>query len=277
MKSIGKLVLISLLIFQVSFAAVTYGFDAVNRYIFRGVDCGDPVNYNNDKGKYNNSPAFQPYVGYDFGNGLSITTWASFGVGSYSSQELDELDITAAYAYNLGDVAMQIGYTHYTFPSWQKYEEQINELDSKDALALTDSDEAFIGATFTKVFLTPSLRIYNDYDQNLVKADRTQYTYTELGFVLPEIYGMGQSLTFSFDSTYSSPGLTQVIYGLTKPLSYGFSSYAKVIYLPGSSGMASFVGAASKYTADGHVRERDLVNEDDYELVFGINYAGSMF
>lgn len=279
-----KAYLISLLVtLSVSFAGtLTYGGDAVSRYIWRGADLGDPVSYTDPAEWQNNTPAIQPGVTYTFDNNLSVGLWGSYGLGKNGSNEIDELDYLVGYTFNFKDVDYKLGYTHYTFPSYLKLTERLNtETNKSDLEASVDSDEIAIGATFSKVFLAPSITVYHDFDRSKIGAasdpketgkDLSIYTYTELGLTLPELkYGIANSLTLGFDSTSRVYGaLTNVNYKLSKALKDGFTGYTNLIYLTGAKGSAGFISTPEE---DG---KRDAFNNDSYEIVFGLNYTGSL-
>lgn len=251
---------------------LTFGGDAVSRYVWRGIDFGDPVSYEDPTEWQNNTPAIQPGVTYTFDNGLSLGVWGSYGIGKNGSNEIDELDFVAGYTFKIADVDMKLGYTHYTFPSYAKYLERTTETKKPYIAASTDSDEVAIGATFSQLMLAPSITVYYDYDQNVNVNDRTQYTYTELGFTLPELpLGIAEGITFGFDGTaYTNGGLTNVNYKVSKALEAGFTAYSNLIYMTGAKTGTGVFGTVGD---DG---KRDPVNNDKYEIVFGMNYTGSL-
>lgn len=115
---------------------LTFGGDTVSRYVWRGIDFGDPVSYEEPMTWQNNTPAIQPGVTYTFDNGLSVGLWGSYGIGKNGSNEIDELDYLAGYTFKIADVDAKIGYTHYTFPSYAKLQERVGGLTAKDAMEL---------------------------------------------------------------------------------------------------------------------------------------------
>jgi hypothetical protein len=285
MKKSGIAILCFLLMGLSSAGTLTYGGDAVSRYIWRGADLGDPVSYEEPTEWQNNTPAIQPGVTYTFDNNISIGLWGSYGIGKNGSNEIDELDYLAGYTFSFKDVDYKLGYTHYTFPSYEKLATRQGPLvesffSKKDIDASIDSDEVAIGATFSKLFLSPSLTVYHDFDRSRLGAmsdpqqkgaDLSIYTYTELGLVFPElVYGIANSVTLGFDSTSRVNGaLTNINYKLSKGIADGFTGYTNLIYLTGAKGSAGFI---SSKDPDG---KRDPFNNDSYEVVFGVNYTGS--
>jgi hypothetical protein len=264
-----------------SFAALDYNVDVVSRAIWRGQDFGDPVVLdNNDKGElWNNTPALQPGISYTFDDlGLSLGLWASVGLGDHSTQELDEFDYTAGYSFSAGGIDFAIGYTHYTFPSLLKDAIEANDdLDDDDDAKTTvaklkeanESDEISLGLTFSELFLSPSLTFYYDYDGNA--EDTSKYLYTELGLSLPAFAeGWDHSLTFGIDGTPKATGLTNIAYGLSTDLGYGFSAYGNLVYVTGAYSGTGVIGGKDEKG------KYNPINEDSYEIVFGVSYSGSV-
>lgn len=252
---------------------LTYGGDAVSRYVWRGIDFGDPISYEDPAEWQNNTPAIQPGLTYTFDNGLSLGLWGSYGIGKNGSNELDELDFLVGYTFKVGAVDMKLGYTYYTFPSYATLLKRADEpMKDKYITAATNSDEVMIGATFSEVAFAPSITVYYDYDQNVNVNDQTQYAYTELGLTLPELaFGITEGLTFGFDGTArTNGGLTNVNYKLAKELDSGFTAYTNLIYITGAT---SGTGVIMSKGEDG---KRDPINNDNYEIVFGLNYTGSL-
>ncbi len=284
MKKIMIIVMALTMLVNSAFAGLSYSGDVVSRYIFRGVDFGDPVNYYNEKGNYNNSPAFQPGIKYSFGEtGLYVGFWGSMGLGSYSSQEMDEADLYAGYDFSLGGIDYTLGYTHYTFPSLELYKQRVEDMSAADAKDMLNTDEVWFGLALPNVILQPSLKVYYDYDRSKFNTnedggDETSYAYTELGFVLPAVYSLDQSIMFCFDGSKYSAGLTNINYRLAKELPAGFSAYTNLIYINKSAGALGFVSGVDEYKEDGvTVKSRKGVNEDAYEIVVGISYSGDLF
>lgn len=251
---------------------LTYGGDAVSRYVWRGIDFGDPVSYEEPTTWQNNTPAIQPGFTYTFDNGISLGLWGSYGIGKNASNEIDELDFIAGYVFKIADIDAKIGYTHYTFPSYATALKRLTTTKEKYIVANTDSDELAFGLTFSKVALAPSITIYSDYDQNAAVDDLTQYTYTELGLTLPELaFGLTEGVVFGFDGTArTNGGLTNINYKLSKALDGGLTAYSNVIY---TTGKPAGTGVIMAKEDDG---KRDPVNNDNFEVVFGLNYTGSL-
>ena len=251
---------------------LTYGGDAVSRYVWRGIDCGDPVSYEEPATWQNNTPAIQPGATYTFDNGLSVGLWGSYGIGKNGSNEIDELDYSAGYAFKIKDVDAKAGYTHYTFPSYATLLRRTTTVKEKYIVASTDSDEVSFGLTFSTLALAPSITVYKDYDQNVNVNDRSQYTYTELGATLPNLaFGLTEGVVFGFDGTkYTDGKLTNINYKLSKALDGGFTTYTNLIYLTGAT---TGTGVFAPVDPDG---KRQHINNDNYEIVFGVNYTGSL-
>ncbi len=281
MKSLAVITAVLTLAGSLWAGTLTYGGDAVSRYVWRGIDFGDPVSYEEPATWQNNTPAVQPGLTYTFDNGLSVGLWGSYGLGKNSSNEIDELDYLAGYAFKVGEIDAKIAYTHYTFPSLAKFNERINEYSAKDAAEYLDSDEIAVGATFSKILFSPSLTVYQDFDRHKFNAwgdpqengaDLTNYTYTELGLTLPELaFGLTEGVVFGFDGTSrTNGGLTNINYKASKVLDGGLTAYTNLIYLTGAT---SGTGVIMLKEDDG---KRDPVNNDNYEIVFGVNYTGSL-
>jgi hypothetical protein len=110
-KKVSVLIVFFMLIATASMhleAGFTFGVDTTSRVIWRGLDLFS-LKGNNDK------PALQPNIKYMFGKtGFSLQLVSTLSLNKDDWKRLDELDVIAAYDFNLGKkVACTLGFIHY--------------------------------------------------------------------------------------------------------------------------------------------------------------------
>jgi hypothetical protein len=247
---------------------VTTGY--MSRYIWRGYDLGD-LNAEGSEDTINNSSGEQISIDYDLGNGFAANIWAYY---ANHSNEVEELDYTVSYGFSRDDIDYSVGYTRYTWPTvykWNTSGEGV--LDShtlkkfyKDPEEFAAaSDEIFIGATFSKVFLRPSVTWYRDYS-----ALNDEYYAFGGGdsFTL-----MGTSLDYSIGAGYwvSRKRFAQVDLGISKTYEGIFGVFAMT---PGLQYIALTDTAADPGVQPGNAQLNDQLNA--HEISFTIDFSASI-
>jgi hypothetical protein len=121
----------------------TYQLDFTSRFIFRGMDL-----------LYDNKPAFQPSVTYEFGDsGFSLNAFGSFCLSDRSVYKYsDEIDLTLSYAFKTPEkYSLVVGFTHYALYFSRNFTFKGNT-----------TQEFFIELGLPGVFLSPTFAAYYD-------------------------------------------------------------------------------------------------------------------
>ncbi len=132
-----------LLMGNLSAGNFTYQVDLTSRYIFRGMDI-----------LFNNKPAIQPSVTYNFGNsGFSFNAFASFCLTDRSIfKYTDEIDLTLTYIFKTPEkYSLLVGFQNYGFFFAKDFTFKNNT-----------TQEIFAEAGLPKVLFSPKLGIYWD-------------------------------------------------------------------------------------------------------------------
>lgn len=209
-------------------AKIETRIDFLSRYIWRGFDLNP-----------DNKPVIQPSVTFGFEeSGFSVNFWGSF---SFEDRELNELDMTFAYDFNMSeDLALSIGFVHYGWYFARNF-------DFKD----NTTQELYLSAILQRVALHPSMSVYYDFGNgdgiylqfgisHSLKVNKT--SILELGAALG--YNGGQWIE---DTGFSDIGILASL-----PLKVGNTSISPVLGL-------SFILL-------------DEVNRNtDYEIWFGVS------
>lgn len=125
------------------------GAAVMSQYVWRGIRVHDET-------------AFQPSLTLKSGD-FSANAWADFAADDMVD-DVTEIDYTLSYAFNAGeDVAMELGYIHYTFD---------NDFD--------DTGEVYLAASLPNVMLEPSATLYYD----VVEAEGA-YLSLGAGYAMP--------------------------------------------------------------------------------------------
>lgn len=144
MKKFLLLTICSLLFIGNLFAGdFVYQVDLTSRYIFRGMDV-----------LFNNKPAIQPSVTYNFGeSGFTLNAFASFCLTDRSIYKYtDEIDLTLTYLFKTPEkYSLLIGFQNYGFFFAKDFTFKNNT-----------TQEFFIEAGLPKVLFSPKLGIYWD-------------------------------------------------------------------------------------------------------------------
>lgn len=254
--------------------SLSYSLDVVSRYIFRGIESGQYVNFNDDQGEnYNNSPAIQPGMEYAFSeklSGLKLGFWSTIGLGNKSTQKIDEFDPYIGYDFSVGDVDYSLGYTYYVFPSIMEY--QTSSLGGEAAPAKSaiynDLHEYWLSLALPKAMFEPSLTIFHGKKA----ISDSFYSYGILELSLPEIAkDINTGLSFGFTgysgSTRKATLLTDITLSLSKDVTFaGVEANAFVNYI-GLIGHKDKEALPTYYIND---------EKNSYELVFGLSFAGNL-
>ncbi len=93
---------------QAEAATATAAVDINSAYVWRGLT-------------FNNGLVIQPSIDVAADNGFSVNVWGNYDIDDYDGNvdeyHFSEVDLTAAYAFKLGDVDTSIGVIAYTFPT----------------------------------------------------------------------------------------------------------------------------------------------------------------
>jgi len=260
-----KVLIVAMIFSTFALASVDYSVDIVSRYIFRGIDFGDAVNFSDPNGDLrNNSPAIQ----FDLSTALPfdgsyVGLWGSYGLGSNSTEKLDEIDPYIGYDFSAGGVDYSVGYTYYYLASYVEAAQVGLDgkaaTNAKIAADLEQYSELWLGAAFPELALSPAITYYFGWAN---PADKSQYSYTAVDLSLP--YDIAMTLGFAGYSGYDGDAtlLTDVTFGYEYGLSEDLSAYVNYIHI-----VAHPAGSA---------QDDFSVNEDPYEIVFGLSYGGSL-
>ena len=184
-------------------AAVEYQVDLSSRYIWRGFDLNPQ-----------NKPVLQPSVTFAFGDsGFSVNLWSSF---SFVAKELDELDVTLSYDFQLSkDIAMTVGLIHY---GWYF----VDGFNFKD----NTTQEFYVTLGFSRLPLAPEVTLYYDFGNG-------DGLYIELGVghsvPLSEELSLELSASLGYNDQLwiGDSGLSDLNFGASVPFKIG-----KVIISP---------------------------------------------
>lgn len=121
--------------------SLTGQLDVVSSFIFRGGDLNPE-----------HKPVIQPQLTYVFGNsGFSANVFTSF---SFENKELNELDLTLSYDYQVSEgLTLSCGLIHYGW-YWS------NGFTFKDHT----TTEGYVGVSLPRVPLGPKLTLYYDFN-----------------------------------------------------------------------------------------------------------------
>jgi len=170
--------------------------DLVSRYIWRGFDL-NPYK----------KPVFQPSIEYEFGNsGLSLNLWMSF---SFANKELNETNLTLAYAYKLSEeFSFEAGLMHY---GWYFAPNFRFEDDT--------SHEVFIAVGMPEILFHPRITLFYDF----TNGDGF-YALLETGyyFDLAKSFGAGISAFIGYNGGQwlaegTDPGFSDFNIGFSMP------------------------------------------------------------
>lgn len=149
---------------------VTYGIDTYSHYVWRGITL-------------TNDPVVQPSVKLSYGSGFSLEVWGNIDVGEENDNEFDlnEIDLTAEYAWELGGWDLAVGFIEYTFPN-----------------AIFPGTREVYGSVAWSGLVTPSLALYYDLDE-------IEDLYASLGVEHTRELGERWDLTVAASAGYAGP------------------------------------------------------------------------
>jgi len=92
---------------QANAATAVAALDTYSAYVWRGITANDGL-------------VVQPSVDVS-ANGFAVNVWANYDIDDYNGKaeenNFSEIDLTASYAFKLGNVDASVGVIEYTFPS----------------------------------------------------------------------------------------------------------------------------------------------------------------
>lgn len=210
MKKPVLIIVVLLLVFTgVQFGQLSFEVGFFSNYEWRGMDF-----------YAKNTSAVQPSLTYTFKDpGFSINLFASYSLEDRDKHKAnEELDITFTYEFSPSHgLNMSVGMINYGFYYTSPY-------SFKDG----NTQEFFITAQFSKVFLAPSLSIY--YDVNLGKG-----LYAELGashtVKLSQKTGLALSVLLAYNSELfiEESGISHINFSASIPFKTGSLSITPVI------------------------------------------------
>jgi hypothetical protein len=172
-------------------------------YVFRGVP-------------FSSGWVFQPTIAATYG-GLSVGYFGNIDPKSglvNNKVHVNESDLFAAYNLALGNAAVGVGYTFYTFPGYVD-----------DELALNPSQEFFGSVAYTAGPVTPSLFAAYDFDENDNNALDGFYGEAKLGYGLDvggQVYSLAAAL--GLDGGYILPDGETALSHVALTAGTGFSA-----------------------------------------------------
>ena len=177
-----------------------YNLTCSSSYIWRGFDLNPYKKH-----------VLQPSLEYRFGNsGFSAGVWSSF---SFENKQANEIDLILTYDFEIFDqMLLETGFIHYGwyFMDYFRFKEDT-------------SQEIFLKAGFSEMFLSPSFSVYYDFtngDGFYFLVD-SFYSQKITGFMEAKLssslgYNAGQWLAEGVDH-----GFSDLNFGITLPITIG--------------------------------------------------------
>ena len=197
-------------------------------------------------------PSFTAGIG-----GFSFNAWADYMLTDENNRrnEIDEIDLTADYTFDLGKFSIPVGIIRYTFPNSD----------------VGDTTELYAGVSYDWI-VTPSVTIYKD-----VQESNGWYVLGALDYSLdlPKINDMiGWSLGVGASIGYGSDDNNDFYYGSDKG---GFTDYSGYISLPFSIGEYFSVTPQVVFTGlvDGDIKDAMKPIQDENNIYFGVVLGAS--
>ena len=147
-------------------------------YIYRGLD------------NLNGGPAFQPTVTYvSPKTGIDLNAWFNWGLsnrGQSTIRDFDEVDLTASWTREVGNIALRTGVFHLSWYERDNFPDDFSTVN-----------EVFAGVSFLQVPMQPSLTV----NYELAETDgHDLYIQARCGFERP--IGVGPALFFGLSAGY---------------------------------------------------------------------------
>ncbi len=199
----------------------------------------------------------QPSVTASVG-GFSFNVWADYMLTDQNDRknEIDEVDLTASYTFELGKFSIPVGVIRYTFPH----------------SGASDTTEFYAGVSYNWI-VTPSITIYKD-----VQESNGFYILGSLGYSLdlPKLNDLiGWSLSVGAGIGYGSDDNNNFYYNGTDKS--GFTDYSAFISLPFTIGEYVTLTPQVVFTGlvDSDIKDNMEPVQDENNIYFGLVVAAS--
>ncbi|MBU1452522.1 MAG: TorF family putative porin [Proteobacteria bacterium] len=199
----------------------------------------------------------QPSVTASVG-GFSFNVWADYMLTDQNGRknEIDEIDLTASYTFDLGKLSIPVGVIRYTFPG----------------SSAADTTELYAGISYDWI-VTPSVTIYKD-----VQESNGFYILGSLGYSLdlPKISELvGWSLAVGASIGYGSDENNDFYYNGTDKS--GFTDYSAYLSLPFGIGEYVTLTPQVVFTGlvDSDIKDNMKPIQDENNIYFGLVMAAS--
>ncbi|MCF8032259.1 MAG: hypothetical protein K9K66_03340 [Desulfarculaceae bacterium] len=190
--------------------------------------------------------------------GFTFNAWADYMLTDENNRrnEIDEIDLTADYTFELGAFSIPVGVIRYAFPGSD----------------VNDTTEFYAGVSYDWI-VTPSLTIYKD-----VQESNGVYVLGALDYSrdLPKINDMiGWSLAVGASIAYGSDDNNNFYYNGTDKS--GFTDYSGYISVPFSIGEYFSVTPQVVFTGlvDGDIKDNMKPLQDENNIYFGVVLGAS--
>jgi uncharacterized protein (TIGR02001 family) len=218
--------------------AADFDFTFNSKYVWRGMLLVDDW-------------VIQPSANLSKG-GFTFNVWGNFEPTDETGHEkqFTEVDLTAEYAFGLGDFTIPVGVIHYMFPN----------------TGFDATTELYAGVAYDWI-ISPSLTIYHDVDQ--VAGGSYVLLAAGYSYAFPEMaQGVAVGLDVGAGVAYASEEYLEGYYGVDEA---GWSDWSASLALPVSvmEGRLTFTPAVT-YTALIKDELQDTT-EDDTNAYFGLS------
>lgn len=199
----------------------------------------------------------QPSVTATVG-GFSFNAWADYNLTDQNGRKnkVDEIDLTAAYTFELGKFSVPVGVIRYTFPN----------------TSAADTTEFYAGVSYSWI-VTPSITIYKD-----VQESNGIYVLGSLGYShdLPELSKLfGWSFNVGASIGYGNNENNNFYYNGTDKS--GFTDYSAYLSVPFTIGEYVTLTPQVVFTGlvDGDIKDNMKPIQDENNIYFGLVVAAS--
>ena len=189
--------------------------------------------------------------------GFSFNVWADYMLTDQNGRqnEIDEIDLTLDYTFELGKFAIPVGVIKYTFPN----------------STAADTTELYAGVSFDWI-VTPSVTIYKD-----IQESNGFYILGALDYSLdlPKLNDtVSWSLAVGASIAYGSDDNNSFYYGSDKS---GFTDYSAYVSLPFSIGEYVTLTPQVVFTGlvDSDIKDSMEPIQDENNIYFGLVVGAS--
>jgi len=214
-----------------------------SKYVWRGIVVVDD---------WVAQPSFTAGIG-----GFSFNAWADYMLTDENSRknEIDEIDLTADYTFDLGKFSVPVGIIRYTFPNSD----------------VADTTELYAGVSFDWI-VTPSVTFYKD-----IQESNGWYVLGALDYSvdLPKLGDkVGWALAVGASIGYGSDDNNDFYYGSDKS---GFTDYSGYISLPFSFCKYFSVTPQVVFTGlvDSDIKDSMKPTQDENNIYYGVVLSAS--